>query len=116
MATNGALVAIMAAQRAAIAAAERDMVTAFRVGDATRPERARTLEELGVKHGGLVTALVERGWVREAGPGLFWLDERKVAEPSRAGSSGLKVALVVTAIATVVLVALALYLSLRAPR
>lgn len=116
MATNGALVAIMAAQGAAIAAAERDMVTAFRVSDATRPERARTLEELGVKRSELVTALVERGWVSEAGPGLFWLDERKVAERSRAGTPGLKVVLVITAIATGVLVALALYLSLRTPR
>lgn len=113
MATNGALVAIMAAQGAAIAAAERDVVTAFRVGDATRAERARTLEALGVKPGGIVTALVERGWVREAGPGLFWLDEQAVAERSRARTPRLNVVLVVTALLALGLIGVAVLLNTR---
>jgi hypothetical protein len=80
MATNGAIAAIIAANAAASAAAERAVLTAFRVGDATRPERARTPEELGIKRVH-TKALVERGWVREEADGRMWLDEEAVATP-----------------------------------
>ncbi|HLL85055.1 MAG TPA: hypothetical protein VK420_20465 [Longimicrobium sp.] len=80
MATNGAIVAILAAQ----AQAERHAFEAFRTADATAPERARTLNNLELPESMALRALTNRGIVREAEPGLFWLDERKAAERSRA--------------------------------
>lgn len=80
MATNGAIVAILAAQ----AQAERHAFEAFRTADATAPERAKTLRELDLPESMALRALTNRGIVREAEPGRFWLDERKAAERSRA--------------------------------
>jgi hypothetical protein len=80
MATNGAIVAILAAQ----AQAERHAFEAFRTADATAPEKARTLKDLDLPESMALRALTNRGIVREAEPGLFWLDERKAAERSRA--------------------------------
>ncbi len=79
MATNGALIAILAAQ----AQAERRAFEAFRVAGATSPERARGLEALGIADSVGLRTLIKRGLVREAEAGLFWLDERAVAERSR---------------------------------
>jgi len=94
MATNGALAAIIAANAAAGAAAERKVLTAFRVGDATAAERARTPAELGIEASHAV-ALVKRGWVHETAEGRLWLDERAVAEPSRPNRKGLGVVVAV---------------------
>jgi uncharacterized membrane protein len=80
MATNGAIVAILAAQ----AQAERHAFEAFRTADATAPEKARTLKDLDLPESMALRALTNRGIVREAEPGEFWLDERKAAERSRA--------------------------------
>jgi hypothetical protein len=80
MATNGAIVAILAAQ----AQAERHAFEAFRTADATAPDRAKTLKNLDLPESMALRALTNRGIVREAEPGLFWLDERKAAERSRA--------------------------------
>jgi hypothetical protein len=80
MATNGAIVAILAAQ----AQAEWHAFEAFRTADATAPERARMLKDLELPESMALRALTNRGIVREAEPGLFWLDERKAAERSRA--------------------------------
>lgn len=80
MATDGAIVAILAAQ----AQAERHAFEAFRASDATAPERAKTLNELALPESMALRALTNRGIVRHAEPGLFWLDERKAAERSRA--------------------------------
>ena len=82
MATNGAIVAILAAQ----AQAERHAFEAFRAADATAPERAKTLRELELPESMALRALTNRGIVRQAEPGLFWLDERKAAERSRAST------------------------------
>ena len=79
MATNGAIVAILAAQ----AQAERHAFVAFRIADATAPDRAKSLGELDLPDSMALRALTNRGIVREAEPGLFWLDERKAAERSR---------------------------------
>lgn len=102
MATNGAIVAILAAQ----AQAERHAFEAFRAADATTPERARTLKELELPESMALRALTNRGIVRQAEPGLFWLDERKAGERSRASAPaliGVIVLLVLLAVAVAVL-------------
>lgn len=81
MATNGAIAAILAAQ----AAAQRRALEAFRVAGATAPERAQSLQALDIPESMALRALTNRGIVREAGAGLFWLDEKKAHEQSRAG-------------------------------
>lgn len=91
MATNGAIVAILAAQ----AQAERHAFEAFRTADATAPERAKTLRDLALPESMALRALTNRGIVREADPGLFWLDERKAAERSRASTPVLIAVIVV---------------------
>lgn len=97
MATNGAIVAILAAQ----AAAEKKALEAFRVAGATAPERARTLAALEIPESMALRALVNRGIVREAEPGLFWLDERRAAERSRARRPALLAVIVVLALAAI---------------
>ena len=81
MATNGAIAAILAAQ----AQAQRRALEAFRVAGATAPERAQPLHALNIPESMALRALTNRGVVREAEPGHFWLDEKKAAERSRAG-------------------------------
>jgi hypothetical protein len=102
MATNGAIVAILAAQ----AQAERHAFEAFRTADATAPERAKTLGELALPESMALRALTNRGIVREAEPGLFWLDERKAAERSRASKPVLIAAVVLLVLIGVALAVL----------
>lgn len=91
MATNGAIVAILAAQ----AQAERHAFEAFRTADATAPERAKSLKDLDLPESMALRALTNRGIVREAEAGHYWLDERKAAERSRARTPVLIAVLVV---------------------
>ena len=60
---------------AIILAKERRMVGQFRAAGATRPEQARTLEELGMSRGGILRRLRERAVIRQAGPDRYYLDE-----------------------------------------
>lgn len=107
MATNGAIVAILAAQ----AVAERRALEAFRLAGATAPERAQTLPAMEITESMALRALTNRGVVRETEPGHFWLDERKLAERSRASRPALLVlALVLVALA---LIAVAVGMNLR---
>lgn len=100
MATNGAIVAILAAQ----AQAERRALEAFRVAGATAPERAQTLQAMGITESMALRALTNRTVVSETEPGHFWLDERKLAARSRAGKPAMLVmALVVLALALIAL-------------
>ncbi len=106
MATNGAIAAILAVQ----AAAERRALEAFRVAGATAPERANTLRALDVEESMALRALTNRGVVRETEPGHFWLDERKLAERSRASRPALLVLAVI--LLAVMLVAIAVGMKL----
>jgi hypothetical protein len=106
MATNGAIVAILAAQ----AQAERHAFEAFRTADATAPERARTLKNLELPESMALRALTNRGIVRESEPGHFWLDERKAAERSRARTP---VLIAVTLLLVLVGIALAVLMNVR---
>ena len=54
---------------------ERRMVSRLRMAGATRPEQARTLEELGISRGLVLRRLRERAVVRQAGPDRYYLDE-----------------------------------------
>ena len=107
MATNGAIVAILAAQ----AQAERRAFEAFRAAGATAPERAQTLPAMEITESMALRALTNRGIVREAEPGHFWLDERKLAARSRAGKPA--IALMVFVVLALALIALAVGMNLR---
>ena len=101
MATNGALVAILAAQ----AQAERRAFEAFRIAGATAPERAQSLAALDLIDSVALRTLTRRGLVREGEPGLFWLDERAVAERSRPPKGQVLVLVVLLAAVGLVLLA-----------
>jgi hypothetical protein len=107
MATNGAIVAILAAQ----AQAERRAFEAFRVAGATAPERAQTLQAMGITESMALRALTNRGIVSEAEPGHFWLDERKLAARSRAGKPALLA--VIFVLLVIALIALAVGMNMR---
>lgn len=107
MATNGAIVAILAAQ----AQAERRAFEAFRVAGATAPERAQTLQAMDVTESMALRALTNRGIVCETEPGHFWLDERKLAARSRAGKPALLVLAFV--LLAIMLIALAVGMNMR---
>ena len=73
--------AVMIAATAAArrrAAAERQIMDAFRLGDATRVERARSLAQLGVEPTEVLDRLREVGLVREDGDRRLYLDEASV--------------------------------------
>jgi hypothetical protein len=59
----------------------RDIESAFRLGDATAPDRARTIDELGVVDLPEAEDLVSMG-VLKAGlrPGTYYLDERTLLQ------------------------------------
>ena len=87
------LLPIVAAQAAE---AERRALERFRVADATRPERARPLDPLGLTPGSALDSLMRAGLVRDAGGGRYWLDEAAVAARRHAASPrAVKVLLVV---------------------
>lgn len=87
MSGGGAFVAIMAA---AAALARQRVLDALRTSGATTPERARTLESLGLTRDGAIDHLEQEEIVRRgAGADTFYLDEiayvaRRDAKPSRA--------------------------------
>ena len=101
---GGAAVAAMAAARARRV---RDMLDAFRVADATAPDRARTLEELGTRQPAELRLFAELGiLVQEAGSDRWWLDERAyITYRDRAPKRAVRVLLVIIAIALVLVAA-----------
>ena len=92
---SGAVVAIIAAQAAA---ARQSLMERFRISDATRPERAQSLTSLGITRTSALDELIRKGAIREARPGLFYLDEAAVAALSKAHPTrALKIFLLVLA-------------------
>ena len=75
---------MLAAQSSQAAEARRSLLERFRVSDATRQSRARTLSELGIERTSALEDLVRQGAVREGTPGTFYLDEPTVAALERA--------------------------------
>ncbi|MGZ8377185.1 MAG: hypothetical protein ACXW61_04750 [Gemmatirosa sp.] len=111
----GAMVAIMAANTAAsaAAAAERRQLDGFRLADATGPARARKPESIGLPRDGAFASLVQQGVLREVGDGRVWLDEaaliaQRDAKPARSA----RIVLIVLLVAAV-LVALGVLLLAR---
>jgi hypothetical protein len=54
---------------------DRHVVDEFRAASATTPDRARSLESLGLARRGSVLSLIRRRRLREAAPDRFYLDE-----------------------------------------
>jgi hypothetical protein len=69
--------AVMGAAVAAVVTMteDRHVVDQFRAASATSPDHARSLEALGLARRGSVLSLIRRRRLREAAPGLFYLDE-----------------------------------------
>jgi hypothetical protein len=108
--SGGALVAIIAAQHAQRL---REVMDAFRVAGATAPERARTLDALGVTHAREVAELEGQGvLVPGPGAGTWYLSEAAVVARRDRRPRGLVVATV--ALVAVLLVLIGLVLSNRA--
>ena len=75
-----------AAAGARRAQAERAIMDAFRLADATHEDRARPLEQLGVTPTDTFDALRDAGLVRESDPRRFYLDETAVVARRTAAS------------------------------
>jgi hypothetical protein len=58
----------------------RRILKAFRSAGALAPERARTLERLGLKHGSFIRNFRAQRIVREVKTGEFYLDEDALRE------------------------------------
>jgi hypothetical protein len=54
---------------------DRHVVDEFRAAGATTPDRAQSLESLGLAKRGSVLSLIRRRRLRESVPGQFYLDE-----------------------------------------
>ena len=95
---------------AAIIRRERDLVARFVAAGATSPTTARTLAEIGADPGLTLDRLKRRAVVREASPGLYYIDE-----PSWIAlrSLGRRLALVVLGIAFALLATAAIVMLLR---
>ena len=80
-----------AAASAHHAQAERAIMDAFRLADATRADRARALEQMGVTPTRTFDQMLGAGLIREGEPRRFYLDEAAVvARRTAAASSGRK--------------------------
>lgn len=84
--TNPALLAAAVAANAA-QAARLQHLDAFRLADATAPQRARPLGEVGVTADAALAHLRATGVVREGAPGTFYLDEAALIAQRPAGLS-----------------------------
>jgi hypothetical protein len=77
---------IAAAASAHRAQAERAIMDAFRLADATHADRARPLEQVGVTPTDVLDQLRGAGLIREAEPRRFYLDEAAVVARRMAAS------------------------------
>lgn len=85
---------MIAAQAAQQKEAERALLDAFRLADATAAERAQSLARLGIEQTAAFAKLEAAGVLRSAERGRYWLDERAViagraAKPTGAPPRGL---------------------------
>ena len=83
----GATVAAVAA--AAAVRAEQDLLERFRVSDATAPDRAQTLNKMGLEGSGVLDRLQAAGVICQgpASGGRYYLDEVAFAAYRRRGRS-----------------------------
>ncbi|RIK71473.1 MAG: hypothetical protein DCC67_20300 [Planctomycetota bacterium] len=65
---------------AAIAVRQNRYISAFTAAEATSPQRASSLEQLGQRDSWIFRRLVAAGVFVRAGATEFWLDERAAAE------------------------------------
>jgi hypothetical protein len=80
-----------AAASAGRAQAERAIMDAFRLADATHADRARPLDQIGMTPTDTLDQLLGAGLVREAGPRRYYLDETAVvARRTAAATRGRK--------------------------
>ena len=100
----GSTVAIIAAARARRI---REVIDAFRLADATAPDRARSLEFIGARHMDEVDVLGRVGvLVHDPRTGAWWLSERAYAEHrDQQSRKAVRVLLAVLAIALVLVAA-----------
>lgn len=94
---GGAVIAAMAAARAQRV---RDVMDAFRLADATAPDRARSLDEIGIAAPAEVAMLSEAGIVlQDPRTGGWWLSERAyIAHRDRQPKKAVRVLLVFVSI------------------
>ena len=108
-ASTGSVVAVIAA---AHARRIREVMDAFRLADATAPERAKSLEEVGARHQHEIDALARDGILVQEPGGGWWLSERayithRDRQPKRAVKAVLAVVIVLLLVILVTLLATA---------
>jgi hypothetical protein len=86
----------LAARRNRLERQERDLCDAFRLADATAPDRAQTLSRLGLEHSGAFARLESAGSIRRAAGG-YYLDEAALIG-QRASAPRRRVLLIVLAV------------------
>jgi len=59
------------------------IIAAFRDAEATSPDRAKTLDDLGLSKSGLLEIQRLRGVIVEVGEGRYYVDEAREAEVAR---------------------------------
>ena len=107
--TSGVVAVVAAAHARRI----RETMDAFRLADATAPERARPLAEIGARHQHEIDTLARDGiLVQEPGAGGWWLSERayithRDRQPKRAVKAVLAVVIVLLLVVMVTLFATA---------
>ena len=97
---GGAVVAMAAARARRV----RDVMDAFRLADATAPDRALSLDEIGIAAPAEVAMLSEAGIVvQDPRTGGWWLNERAyIAHRDQQPKKAIRVLLVFIAIALVI--------------
>jgi hypothetical protein len=99
--------AVIAAVAAARARRVRDVLDAFRLADATAPDRARSLDEIGIAAPAEVALLSEAGIVlQDPRTGGWWLSEQAfVAHRDQQPKKAIRLLLVFIAITLVIVAA-----------
>lgn len=91
----------------AVMAVRRRIISRFRTGQATAPERAATLSDLGVREGLIFRRMTSSGVLVEAGPQKWFLDEGAYERWRQ--RARVRVAMIILGIAVVGLVAWVLW-------
>ena len=111
---GGAVVAAMAAARAQRV---RDVLDAFRLAGATAPDRALSLDEIGIAAPSEVAMLSEAGIVvQDPRTGGWWLSEQAyIAHRDQQPKKAIRVLVILIAI-TMVIVTIGMVVLLKQPR
>lgn len=98
---------------AAAARAREDLLERFRVAQATAPERAKRIDELGIIQDRFFKHFLESGVVIDVGSDRYYLDETAVAALRRTSRGRAKLIAVIAALLALAVAAAGMFMGMQ---